>query len=249
MSNRRYAAMAAALVLCAAPAQAAIVELHVDMATTVVGYTTHGDFIHLENGFSYQNSSAYQEGNRIYLHDDGGLLETVFQSVDGHRFDVIEADIRGHSRAYRTAATPFPDTYDWEEEAAWLYDSKLSFQNFGWFGYRKGKLVAAYTSTSDSLVFSLMKFSNAFRNLDYLVARVLLPQAEYVGAPWGDPLGPGSVWCDDWCAGLQIDRLALRVRGPSTAVPLPAAVGPFLVALGGLGLYARRRRGVPRHSG
>jgi hypothetical protein len=186
------------------------------------------------NGFSYQQSLAYASSEALYLHDDWGVTSSTIRSVAGHRFDAVDADIRAYTNVYVSG----PGRPDGSSE--WYYDRKLAFDNFAWFGYRDGEVVAKHRGSMDTPWdegFREFRFSDDFHDLDALEARLLLPNAE----KWYFPefTEPNTVWCEEWCGGFQVDRLALRVENTPTPVPLPPA-GTLL--LGGLGALAVWRR-------
>ncbi|WP_415182418.1 hypothetical protein [Phaeovulum sp.] len=202
----------------------------------------------IQNGFTAQTSIAYFDGDAfLYLHDDSGITESVFASVDGYRFDAVGANAWAYSHVYQTASTPRPaGEYGDADFDAWVNGSKPAYGNVGWYGYRSGTLVTSLVYHHDTAYsfnsFSDMTFGSTFQDLDVLVLRSLVPAGTLDYSYTGDQLTiPNTLWCDEWCAGIRLMNLTLNVHAPS-AVPLPAAFGPLLLVLGGLGLAARRKR-------
>lgn len=226
----------ASLVLAAPASAATLVEL-TEFAPSF------GPRDPVNKGFSYQQSTAYAGEDALYLHDDGGLTRSVFRSVEGRRFDAVEADIYGYSNAYLTGSGPAPR--DWDEQSDWLYDRKPVIDTFGWYGYRDGALVAQVEARidKDDYSFERFLFGAGFSDLDALEARVLLPDSPAIYFPELDT--PDTLWCEYWCAGFQVDSLALRVADTAPSpVPLPPAGALLLGALGAMAFMRRATRVV-----
>lgn len=196
----------------------------------------------IQNGFTAQTSTAYFDSNAfLYLHDDGGITESVFASVDGYHFDAVMANARAYSNVYQTAADPRPTgAFGDPDFDIWATGTQPAYGNVGWFGYRDGAEVAQMVYHQDG-DYSDLAFGTDFVDLDRLVLRSLIP-AGVIDYVLGDDtlLGvPGANWCAEWCAGVKLATLTLNVRAAApSAVPLPAGFGPLALALMLLGLLA-----------
>ena len=237
---RRVAVIAA---LLSAPAVASAATTDIEFSgTEFAGFSSDFNLLGEKDGIGYQNSSAYFSGDWLYLHDDGGLHQSVFTSDSGLRFDALSADIRGYTRAFRTGKDKYDSGWSDARYDRWLHDKELEFKNLGWYGYRDGVLVASYTGRIDSDTFEAFHFSDDFTDLDTLVAAVLLPKGIDT-YPGGVVTKKKTKYCEDWCAGIQVDRLTLKLDAEMAPVPLPASGVLLLAGLAGFGLIARRRRG------
>jgi hypothetical protein len=220
------------------------------------------DLFHwVEKGFTYQDSTAYNDGSfMVYMHDDGpGATSTTFQSVHGLRFDARKALLGGYSKVYRTSPDPYPiylgDYEDrWKATASWERHVKVAYDNIQWLGYRDGQVVAQATTLAERL--DKYKFGKQFRNLDALVANLLVPEGAFPTGG-GGPDTSDTLWCfDTWCGGILLSQLTLKTRGRAmglataaskdTATPAPVPVPPALallasglLVLGGLSLKKR----------
>lgn len=191
-----------------------------------------------ESGFSYQNSSAYVESDEISLHDDsGGLLMSTFSSVGGSRFDVIDADINGYSRVYKTGNRKKPK--DESKLDKWLFGRNQTYDNYGFYGYRDGVLVASLEGAINRSG-QVLNFGEEWRDLDHLVTRLLVPDA--LNILFDTIRKRRTLFCNEWCAGFQIDRLGLNVHTPVAPVPLPASLPLLLAGVAGVAAVRLRRK-------
>lgn len=210
------------LLMALAPAQASTVTLLFDAPPSGA---------QVESGFGFTNSSSYSVGGTLDLHDDaGGLQTTSFSRVAGGYFDALSVDMLGYQRLFMTGATVDSDS------------TPLAFDNFQWNGYRDGTLMASDQGSlaGGSMVSYL--FDSAFSGLSSLELTLLAPGMRFTYAITGlfGPTGANQPYCQDYCASVSIDNLALSVV-PVAPVPLPAGFGLLASALG-LGAVAGRWR-------
>jgi hypothetical protein len=225
------AAFLAAAWVCG-PVFGATVDLEFD---TFEPTPVYGTFT--ESGMSYQNSTSYVGGDYMYLHDDsGGIKMSEIKGVNGERFDAVSADITGYSRVYQTGNKKKPKKPRKLEK--WLYGNNITYDNFAFYGFRDGLLVASQKGSINGS-FSQLMFGADFTDLDLLVAELLVPKA--LNSLYNKIRKRKTLFCDEWCAGFQVDRLGLNVREPAP-VPLPAGLPLLAAGLGGLGLIVRRKR-------
>ncbi len=212
-----------------------------------------------ELGFTFGNSIAYYEGTQLYLHDDNGLLTSIFTRDDGRLFSVRAGEVSGYSRLYKGVSGPNPDGSGELDYSNGGNPMHLELEEDIYYqleGYRNGSLVSSLTSLIPTGLFPSFqqtKWGGSFADIDTFVISLLLPPGitSYAGDlynwPWDGngsqyiaslPFGPGEYLCEEWCAGLQFD--SLRV----STVPLPATLpllGAGFVAMGLIGLRRRKR--------
>lgn len=250
MFNRFFAVFATVTALTTGTASAALVTIGKDQGPIMDACfpgnpgCSWDSWDMIQNGFTAQSSVAYFDpGAFLYLHDDSGITESVFASVDGYRFDAVAANARAYSLVNQSAdsARPAGDFGDPDFDI-WARAAQPAYGNVGWFGYRAGVQVATLIYHQDG-DYSDLSFGSSFTNLDALVLRSLIPAGTVDYAMYGpnDALQASTYWCEEWCAGVKLNTLTLNTHVPAP-VPLPAAFGPFALALAGVGLAGRRKR-------
>lgn len=182
--------------------------------------------IHYQDGFSFNNSAAYNVSEHIYLHDDGGLTSSTFRRADGRHFSMLGALIRVGSNLKEVQSDGTLKAIQY------LYSLT---------GFRDGVQVASIIQSSGS--FGLQSWGNVFSDLTSFTISLLLPPDRIKYAySYSDLIDgkliwypPGTVVCQEYCAFAHIDDVEYELA----PVPIPASMA---MLLGGLGLLAVRRR-------
>ncbi len=204
----------AAVAVCLANAASAITTVTFDHVE--VGYNpSTGAQIGTSNGFIYDFSWAYLQGNQLGLLNDSGITTSTIKAVTGLAFTPHSIKATGESWLNIAGPGPAPKP-------------SLTF-----FGMRGGSTVASlFVPFSTSSV----TFSSAFNAIDALIVQLNIPSAVI------DPINPspGAVWCVQFCAEYHLDNLVVT---PNVAtVPLPAS---GLLPIGAIaGLFGIRRRRI-----
>ncbi len=208
-----------------------------------------GSDIQTEQGFTFDNSSAYNNGSQLLLHDDGGVLSSTFKRDDGRRFSAHGASLSAYSLLYGAFAGAHPNgdtSLEYQFNGQLMHLDFIPTLSYSAEGFRNGSLVASATQivAGSGGVSGLVDWGNLFQNLDQFRVSLLLPKnrTTYALYDWPGngivslPYGPGSFACTEWCGELSFDNLQVSV------VPLPATISLMATGLFALGAIGWRRR-------
>jgi hypothetical protein len=194
----------------------------------------------VEEGFSYQTSRMFWDGRGIVLEDDFGPIISHVRLEREVPFDVLFAEVIAYTKAWISGpASDHETSEDWER---FTRAEKYYWDNLRFIGYRNAQAVAALTIAvggptelpADPVA---VAFDESFRHLDELIVEFLLPEDYFRGFSGGHPnLPPETIWCADWCGGINVSRLEVA------PVPVPPAAGLLLGAVGALVLAGWRKR-------
>ena len=202
-----------------------------------------------EQGFTFDNSSAYNSGGQVLLHDDGGVLSSTFKRDDGRKFSAHGASLSAYSLLYKAfpGAHPNGDTsLEYQFNGQLMHFDFVPTLSYLAEGFRNGNLVASVTQivTGPSSVGGLVNWGSIFQNLDLFRVSFLLPEnrTTYAWQSWSGnglgalPYGPGSFACAEWCGEMTLDNLEVSM------VPLPAGFPLLASGIFALMAIGRRRR-------
>ncbi len=202
-----------------------------------------------EQGFTFDNSSAYNDGGQILLHDDGGVLSSTFTRDDGRRFSVNSASLGAYSLLYGafSGAHPKGDTsLEYQFNGQLMHLDFVPTLYYSAEGFRDGNMVASATQvvTGPGSTSGQTNWGNIFQGLDQFRISFLLPEnrTRYAWQVWPGngmsalPYGPGDFACLEWCGEMSVGNLQVSM------VPLPASFFLLASALIGLATIGLRRR-------
>lgn len=201
-----------------------------------------------EKGFTFDNSTAYNSGGQVLLHDDGGVISSTFKRDDGRRFSAHGASLGAYSLLYRAFAGAHPagDTsLEYQSNGQLMHLAFIPTIKYLAEGFRNGKLVASITQivTGPGSVAGTVNWGGIFQNLDQFRVSFLLPEnrTTYASQNWPGnglsvPFGLGEFACYEWCGEMTLDNLEVSM------VPLPAAFPLLASGIFALLLVGWRRR-------
>ncbi|WP_138935478.1 hypothetical protein [Roseovarius arcticus] len=245
---RRASLLGLIFVLFAPPAMALTLNFGVDSKWV-------GNNLQSEQGFTFDNSLAYSNGEQVLLHDDGGVISSTFKRDDGRRFSAHGASLGAYSLLYGAFAGAHPtgDTnLEYQLNGQLMHLDFIPTLSYLAEGFRNGNLVASITQivAGPGSVGGMVNWGSLFQNLDQFRVSFLLPEnrTTYAWQAWPGngivdlPYGAGDFACYEWCGEMSLDNLQVSM------VPLPAAFP--LLASGIFALMAfgwRRRKSTGRH--
>ena len=239
----RFAMIAAlSVVICSEQGNAGVLRFDQDWQTA--------SYPRAEEGFNFQDSLAYYDAKRLYLHDDSGVTSSTFTRSDGNLFNMLSGTVSPYSLLYEVMAGPNPDgvgTLESTHDSGTVHLKPIPLK-YSFSGYRNGALVANLDQLAVGfpIVTTVQNWGTIFSNLDTFKVSLLYPEDRVMYAldqqhfdRLLSPKAAGTIVCREWCGALRLDDLSYSLVAP---VPVPPALPLLIAGVTALWYAGRKRR-------